>query len=138
MSFSFRISPSQNAVCGYLNFSAETSLMELAAGLVSAVHYCTAGDQGVPHHTHMPVSRLFEELFKLREEGGRSVKNFLVLLNCFASNMVIFCQLDRCRKVSSPLCSLGSLLYCSAFNVLCKKKTGLQIFFQLMLPRIYF
>jgi hypothetical protein len=50
--------------------------MELAAGLVSAVHYCTAGDQGVPHHTHMPVSRLFEELFKLREEGGRSVKIF--------------------------------------------------------------
>jgi hypothetical protein len=121
---------SQNAVCGYLNFSAEKSLMELAAGLVSAVHYCTAGDQGVPHHTHMPVSRLFEELFKLREEGGRSVKNFLVLLNCFASNMVIFCQLDSSRKVSSPLCSLGS------FIVLCKNTTGLQIFFHLMLPRI--
>ncbi len=98
---------SQNAVCGYLNFSAEKSLMELAAGLVSAVHYCTAGDQGVPHHTHMPVSRLFEELFKLREDGGRSVKNFLVLLNCFASNMVIFCQLDSSRKVTiNSLCSL--------------------------------
>jgi hypothetical protein len=92
--------------------------MELAAGLVSAVHYC-AGDQGVPYHTHMPVSRLFEELFKLREEGGRSVKNFLVLLNCFASNMVIFCSLDSSKKVSSPLCSLG------AFIVLCKNTTGL-------------
>jgi hypothetical protein len=110
--------------------------MELAAGLVSAVHYCTASDQGVPHHTHMPVSRLFEELFKLREEGGRSVKNFLVLLNCFTSNMVVFCQLDSSRKISCPLCSLGSLLYCSSFMFFVKKNRVADLYkIQLMLPR---
>jgi hypothetical protein len=97
--------------------------MELAAGLVSAVHYCTAGDQGVPHHTHTCLSVVsLKSFLNLGEEGGRSVKNFLVLLNCFASNMVIFCQLDSSRKVSRPLCSLGS------FIVLCKNTTELQIF----------
>jgi hypothetical protein len=56
--------------CEFSCQASRKSLMELAAGLVSAVHYC-AGDQGVPHHTHMPVSRLFEVLFKLR---GRKVE----------------------------------------------------------------